>query len=301
MATKVLITGGSGLVGTQLSELLVAEGFEVSHMSRSIRGTEKYSTFQWDVVSGDLDEAAFEGIDHIIHLAGAGVADKAWTEKRKQIIYDSRIKSTALLGRELKKHDVKLKSFVSASAIGLYGDDTQDLLVDEESQAADGFLAKVVEDWEAEAVRIEPLGFPVVRIRIGVVLAKEGGALPKMAQPVRWGVGAPLGTGRQYVSWIHIQDLCRIFRWAMDLSESDVYNAVAPVAITNAELNRMIAKVLKRPVFLPPVPAFALKLMLGEMASIVLGGNNVSAKKLVDAGFKFEFSDSEEAIADLLA
>ncbi|MEM9326648.1 MAG: TIGR01777 family oxidoreductase [Bacteroidota bacterium] len=300
MAAKVLITGGSGLVGSYLSEMLTTEGFEVSHLSRSIRGTRKYTTFQWDVRAGELDEAALQ-VDHIIHLAGAGVADERWTDRRKKEIYDSRIQSTALLYSELAKHQVKLKSFVAASAIGLYGTDTGDELLHEASASADDFLAEVVKDWEKEALKIEALDIPVARIRIGVVLAREGGALAKIAQPVRWGVGAPLGNGKQYISWIHIKDLCRIFHWALTEPSSDVFNATAPTPVTNAELTRKIANVLKRPLFLPPVPAFAMKLMLGEMASIVLGGNNVSSQRLVDAGFKFEFTQAEEAIADLLA
>ncbi len=300
MATKVLITGGSGLVGTYLSDMLTSEGFEVWHLSRSIRGKRKYPTFQWDVKGGDLDEAAL-AVDHVIHLAGAGVADKRWSEKRKKLIHDSRIQSTALLKRAIEENNIKLKSFISASAIGLYGLDTQDLIVDEESKVGDDFLADVVRDWEAEAVKVESLGIPVVRLRIGVVLAREGGALPKMSLPVKFGLGAPLGSGEQYVSWIHIRDLCRIFRWSLEQSTSDVYNAVGPKPVTNTELNQQIAKTLKRPIFLPKVPEFALRKLFGEMASVVLGGNNVSSRKLEDAGFKFEFARVENALSDLFA
>ncbi len=299
MPTKVLITGGSGLVGTYLTDLLLANDFEVCHLSRKPTGAEKVPTFQWNIDTGALDVKALQ-VDHIIHLAGAGVADSKWTEKRKQAIYNSRIDSTRLLAQALTKHGLKLESFVCASAVGYYGSDTGAVLVDEDAPPANDFLAKVVVDWEAAAEELRAVSKEVTKIRIGVVLAKEGGALAKMKQPIQFGVGAPLGSGKQYVSWIHVRDLCAICLWALQNGKGGVYNAVAPNPVTNKELTRHIARTLKRPLLLPPVPGMVLKGLLGEMAGIVLGGNNVSSRKLVDSGFKFEFDTVEHALRDLL-
>lgn len=300
MSSKILITGGTGLVGTRLSEKLTQLGHSVSHLSRRANPDAKYPALKWDIQKEEIDPKALE-VDHIIHLAGAGVGDEKWTKKRKEIIYNSRIDSTKLLYQKTKESGTKLKSFISASAIGYYGMDTGDQLLTESSPAANDFLAQVTADWEAAAIGFESLNIPLTYLRVGVVLSSKGGALVKMAQPIKYGVGAALGSGKQYISWIHIDDICDMLVWLLENKKAGVYNGVAPNPITNAEVTKAIAKTLKKPLLLPPVPAFVLKLILGEMSSIALGGNKVSAQKLKDEGFKFQFNDIRSALSDIYA
>ncbi len=300
MASKVLITGGNGLVAAALSHRLIQDGFQVSHLSRAVTGKEDFPTYKWNIGAGQVDPDALN-VDHIIHLAGAGVADQRWTTRRKEIIRASRVDSAALLLRVLQKEGIMLQSFVSASGIGYYGVDTGDKLCTEASESSDeSFLSGLVSDWENSADQFEPVARCVTKLRIGLVLDGIGGALQKMAAPVRMGVGAALGSGKQWVSWIHIEDLCNLFHWILTTSTPGVYNAVAPNPISNQHLTQAIGKTLKRPIWLPNVPGLFLRLAFGEMAGIILGGNNVSSKKLVDSGFKFRFQEIESALKDLL-
>jgi uncharacterized protein (TIGR01777 family) len=296
---KILITGGSGLVGTQLSEQLTKDGHEVSHLSRTIGGS-NYPTFKWDLKKGFIDEEAFVGLDHIIHLAGAGVADERWTEKRKKLILDSRVDGVRLLYDYVSKLDVKLKSFVSASAIGIYGGDTGDVLLKEDSPYGNDFLAEVVKSWEAETDKFSKIT-KVAKVRIGIVLSEKGGALPEILKPIKLYAGAPLGTGEQYLSWIHINDLCAIFAYIVSNNLEGVYNATAPNPVTNEAMTKAIAKTVVKPLFLPNVPAFVMNLMLGEMAQIVLGGNKVSGERIIQTGFRFEYDLLQDALRDLLS
>lgn len=298
MSSKILITGGTGLVGTRLSPLLVQRGYEVIHLSRKANPKAQFPTYAWDYEKGEIDPQALE-VDHIIHLAGAGVAEQKWTPERKKIIYDSRVKSTAFLLEKVRSGDGVLKSFISASAVGYYGMDTGNEVLTESSSGSDDFLAQVTADWEKASDGFQGLEVPVALVRIGVVLEPSGGALEKMSKPVRFGLGAPLGTGNQFVSWIHIDDLCNIFIWLLKHGKSGIYNGVAPDPKTNRELTRAIARALRKPLILPPVPGFVLKMMLGEMSSIVLGGNRVSPQKLLEEGFKFQFTDISTALSDL--
>ncbi|QOI96924.1 MAG: TIGR01777 family protein [Flammeovirgaceae bacterium] len=298
---KVLITGASGLVGSRLTELLLKQGYEVAHLSRQAKAG-RVPAFAWDVSAGTIDEKAFEGVDSVIHLAGAGVADKRWTVKRKKEILDSRVQSTRLLYQFLGRGNHQVSSFLSASAIGIYGFGLRDEVLTESSNPGNDFLAEVVKAWENEVNAVQSLGIRTAILRIGIVLSKKGGALKEMARPVQWGVGAPLGTGNQYLSWIHIDDLCRMFLFAKENnSVAGVYNAAGVQPVTNKEFTRAIAVVLKKPMWLPPVPAFALKLVLGEMAGMVLNGSRVSSEKIQRAGFTFRFTDLHSALLDLLA
>ncbi len=303
MSNHVLITGGSGLVGSRLTELLLAQNYSVSHLSRSpAPPSSSIPTYQWDIKQQSIDPQALADADYVIHLAGAGVADQRWTDKRKQVILNSRTESTKLLRDAIAQAGpATIKTFVSASAIGIYGADTGDTLLTEESPAADDFLADVVVQWEAAVDAIEDLGVRTMKCRIGIVLSTEGGALPPIARTVRWGVGAPLGSGEQYLSWIHIDDLCRMFIHALENEEmAGSYNAVGPQPVTNEALTRAVARVMHRPLWMPNVPGFALKLALGELASAVLGGNRVSSQKIEDAGFRHKFDQLDLALADLL-
>lgn len=300
MSAKILITGGTGLVGTRLTEHFLNQGNEVFHLSRSAGNNEGVRTYQWDIKKGHIDEEALD-VDYIIHLAGAGVADSRWTEKRKKVIYNSRIDSTNLLFQKIKSTGKKLKGFISASAIGYYGLDTGDSICRETDNPGNDFLADVVVDWEKAADQFESeLNIPTAKIRIGVVLSDEGGALPKLVQPIKFGVGAPIGSGRQYMSWIHLDDLVGIFAFAIEKNLQGTYNAVAPNPETNKSLSQQAANALNKPFFFPSVPGFVLKLIFGEMAGILLGGNRVSSKKIEDEGYSFLFPTSGKALNNLL-
>ncbi|MEQ9299275.1 MAG: TIGR01777 family oxidoreductase [Cyclobacteriaceae bacterium] len=300
MANKILITGGTGLVGARLKELWLAQNKDVALLSRSQTDLSK-GRYNWDIKAQTIDQRALEELQGVVHLAGAGVADGRWTDARKKAILDSRIQSTNLLYDQLKGLKQRPKVFVSASAIGIYGYDTGDTLMTEESPAGDDFLADVVKQWEAAVDRIKELGIRVVKLRIGIVLAEDGGALPKMVQPIRLWAGAPLGSGQQYMSWIHIDDLCQMMLWSLAQDKVEgTYNAVGPNPATNAELTKSAAQVLSKPLFLPNVPGFVIKLMFGEMGNIVLGGNNVSNQKMATSGFKYQFEELESALKDLL-
>jgi len=300
MVKKILITGASGLVGKRLTELLLQKGYQVSHLGRSKKGG-SVPSFLWDVEKEFIDSAALVDVDTVIHLAGAGVADQRWTQNRKKEILESRTKSTALLFNALKRQKHKVTTFISASAVGYYGFGLSDEVFTEESKSGSDFLAQVTRQWEEQADKISLLGIRVVKLRIGIVLSERGGALAEMAKPIKLGVGAPLGSGKQYLTWIHLDDLCSMFSKAIDDQQMNgVYNAVGPESVTNAEMTKSIAKVLKRHLWLPPIPNFVMKIILGEMADLVLNGSKVSAKKIQRAGFEFRFTNLDEAVNDLL-
>jgi uncharacterized protein (TIGR01777 family) len=296
---RILITGASGLIGTNLTTLLQSRGHEVLHLSRG-KG-HKVKTFQWDVEKQTIEKGALEGVDAIVHLAGASVGDKRWTEKRKKEIIDSRVNSTRLLLNQLRAGEHNVQSFISASGVGYYGIKNPNTTFSETGQPGNDFLAMVTRLWENEAHKIDTLGIRVVMMRIGVVLAKEGGALNPISDTVKYYVGAPLGSGDQYISWIHIDDLCEMFIQAIEDEEmSGPVNAVAPHPVTNRELTKSIARILKKPLLLPAVPAFVLRIMLGEMADIALEGIRVSSKKIQDTGFQYKFEKLDDALRDVL-
>lgn len=301
MHYTILISGGTGLIGSYLSENLKRQGYTISHLSRNKTGKEKYKTYKWNIKKGYIEEGAIEQADAIIHLAGTSVAGKRWTKKRKEEILKSRTESTHLLFKKVSEINNKIKVFISASGISIYGVDTGDKLITEESEEANDFLAKVTKEWEASVDQLKTLGIRVVKLRIGIVLALEGGALPKLALPVKFGLGAALGTGKQYYSWIHIEDLIGIFIDALKKdSYNEVYNAVAPNPVTNKDFTKSIATILKRPLILPNVPSVLLKVALGELAGIVLGGNKISSKKVQNEGFKFKYEHLDSALKALL-
>lgn len=299
----VLITGGTGTIGQRLTQLLQQQGYAVTYLSRTAKPTANgVAVYQWNVEAAQLDPRAIETADHIIHLAGAGVADERWTNARKRVILDSRTQSTALLAEALRTTNHHVKSFIASSAIGYYGSDTGDRPLRENSPAGTDFLAQVSRAWERSVEPVAALGIRTVRIRTGVVLTMNGGALPKLAQPIRLGAGAPVGSGDQYISWIHIDDICRLFIEAMRNEHwTGVYNGVAPGPVSNADLTRLMAKVLGKPQILPNIPAFVIKLMFGELAITVLGGNYVLNKRVADeTTFQYQFPDLRKALENLL-
>lgn len=294
----ILITGASGLIGTRLTKMLEQNGHHVRHLSRTKKDN-SVSSFTWDIEKKHIDKGVFDSVDAVIHLTGAGIADKPWTAKRKQQILESRTNSTALLFDTLKATQHTVHTFISASAIGYYG--FGDGIFSEDSEPGNDFLADVVRRWEAQADKIQSLSIRTVKIRTGIVLSKDGGALKEITKPVRFGVGAVLGTGKQHMSWIHIDDLSQMFMYAlMNDKINGAYNAVSPTWTTNEELTKGIARVLKKPLWLPPVPGFVLKILLGEMADLVLKGSKISSDKIQQAGFKFKFPLLEGALENLL-
>ena len=302
MPQTVLLTGGTGTIGRRLTQLLKQQGYTVSLLSRSNKPIDGVTVYTWDIHKGELDHRAIETADYIIHLAGAGIADERWTDARKREIIESRTLSTQLLADALANYPHHVKAFVSSSAIGYYGADTGDRPMVESSPAGSDFMAQVVRAWEQSADAVAALGIRTVKIRTGVVLTMEGGALPKLVQPIRLGAGAALGSGQQYMSWIHIDDICQMFIQALeDETWRRAYNAVAPEPVTNEELTRAIAEVLHKPLILPRVPAFALKLVFGEMAIAVLGSSLVLSKRIQhETDFSFHFPKLKDALVDLL-
>jgi uncharacterized protein (TIGR01777 family) len=299
---KVLITGGTGLIGSRLAEMLIDGGYEVALLSREPARSSHFRSFRWDPRAGTIDEAAVPYADYIVSLAGASVADGKWTDERKRDIMTSRLGGLALLSRELAKPGHHVQAVISASAVGIYGD-AGDQLVDEDTPPAlptNDFLADVSNQWELAAAPIAALGIRTVIPRIGVVLSTAGGALPQIAKPVKLGAGAALGSGRQYMSWIHLDDLCRLFMAMLeDPAWRGTYNAVAPYPVTNQAFTEILAEVLHRPLLLPKVPAFGLKLAMGEMSEIVLASQNVSARKVLAQGFTFEYPQLRGALQAL--
>lgn len=299
MSKKILIAGASGLIGSRLTELLLQKGYQVSQLSRS-KKSGPIPSFIWDVDRGVMDLEALEGVDTIIHLAGAGVADKRWTESRKKEILESRTRSSALLYKTLASANHPVKSVISASAIGYYGFGFGEKIFTEDSQPGNDYLAQVTKQWEESVDKISLLNLRVVKLRIGIVLSNKGGALVEMAKPIRWGIGAALGNGKQYLSWIHLDDLCAMFIKAVeDETMQGAYNAVCGDWVTNKALTQLIAKILKRPLLLPNVPAFVMKILIGEMAVIVVNGSKISADKIKKTGFVFRYSNLEDALESL--
>ncbi|UZR92352.1 TIGR01777 family oxidoreductase [Chondrinema litorale] len=300
MAEKVLISGGTGLLGKKITSILQAKGYEVSYLSRSKGNKNGIKCYQWDINKQEIEEEAITEADYIIHLAGASVYDKRWTDEYKKIIIESRTKSAALLYNTIKNTENHVKAFISASGISIYGDRGNEL-VDEDSEAADDFLAQVCVAWEDAAFKMQELDIRTVAIRVGIVLSEEGGAFPKLLMPIKLFVGAPLASGKQYMPWIHIDDLCNIFVKALeDEKMSGVYNGVSPHPLTNEALTKAIADKISRPVFPINVPGFALNIVLGEFAEVLTGGIRASSRKIENTGFKFTYPKINTALNNLL-
>lgn len=299
---NILISGGSGLVGMALAYRLKNQGHTLTLLSRSGQKIDPYDkAFAWDPQKGHLDEHALDGVDAIVNLAGAGIADKAWTNSRKQEILDTRVKSTELLLETCRKKQRSLDVFVSASAVGWYGAMSDTLLHTENEPAANDFMGETCRKWEAAADGFNGIAGRVVKIRTGVVLDAHQGALPKLMKPFSFGLGAVLGSGKQQIPWIHITDIARVFEEALfNPSFTGVYNASATENCSNREFTQMLGRVLKKPVFPIGVPSFALRLVLGEMSTVVLEGSRVSNELLRNTGFRFDYPDLNSALKHLL-
>lgn len=290
---NILITGGSGLVGTRLTEILLEKGYNVSHLSRKQDLTPKVKKYRWDPTNSFIDINSLQNVDYIIHLAGAGVADKRWTDERKAEILSSRINSTKLLFKALSNGKHKIKSVISASAIGYYGFSSSKKIFEEKDKPSNDFLANVTKLWEDEVDKINQLNIRTVKLRIGVVLTNKGGALPKIVMPIKLFAGSSLGSGEQIVSWIDLDDLCNMFVYAIENSNMNgAYNAVAPNPISYSELTEIIGKVLNRPIWPISVPRFLLKIAVGEMEVVVSESCNVRNKRIAEeTDFKYRFTN----------
>lgn len=296
---SILVTGATGLVGKQLCRDLLDRGFSVHILSRSTRKIEGCQCFVWNIEKQEIDHSAFEGVTAIIHLAGAGVGDRRWTKGYKRQIYDSRIQSTKLLIDTLEVINHKVESFVSASAVGFY-DDCGSEWITEESPMAEEFIARLCRDWEAEGQRAESLGIRYVALRIGLVLSREAGFLPKTTMTLPLRMLNYFGNGQHYYAWIHEKDVVAMFCHAlMTPSVRGVYNAVAPNPVPQKKMLMELKRVLSKALLMLPVPTFALRIVLGEMARVVVFSQRVSAQKILDTGFTFSFDKVDKAFLDL--
>ncbi len=301
MAT-ILITGGTGLVGRFLCKKLKDKGYSVAILGRASQKGSEITTYTWDISQNEIEKEAIEKAGYIIHLAGANISESKWTAERKKIIIDSRIKSAQLIFEKLKENTNQVKAFISASAIGYYGTISTDKIFSETDAPANDFLGETCQQWEQSADRFEELGIRVVKIRTGVVLAKHGGALAKMITPINLGIGSAIGNGRQYLPWIHIEDLCDIYIKAIeDTQMKGAYNAVAPDHKTNRDFTETLAHVLRKPFWFPNIPTIIMKIIFGKMSVLLLKGSRVSSEKITTAGYKFKFPNFKEALVNLLA
>ncbi|WP_347372917.1 TIGR01777 family oxidoreductase [Aequorivita sp. Q41] len=302
MIKKVLITGATGLVGKELVKQCHEDNIAVNYFTtrkEKIENSKNYNGFYWNPQKGELDEKAFEGVTAIINLAGATVS-KRWTKKYKKIILDSRLDGLHLLYETLNQIEHNIVHFITASGVSIYPNSKTKLYTEENKEVDDTFLAKVVVAWEAAAVKFKSLGMEVSKVRTGVVLAKNDGALPQMVKPIKMGVGAPLGSGEQWQSWIHVKDMAGIYLFLLKNQLEGIYNAVAPNPVQNKKMIKMIALKLDNPLWLPNIPAVVIKLALGEMAILALEGQLVSSHKIEELGYHFKFYNLENALQDLL-
>jgi hypothetical protein len=292
----ILITGGTGFIGKLITDALLNRGYEVSHLSRKTGNDPRVKTYLWDVAKGEIDEHCLDGVDTVLHLAGTGIADKRWRDKRKKELIESRVKSIDLIYRLIKSKPNKVNTIISASATGYYGNRSNELLTEESLPNSD-FLALCCIAWEKAVDEGRSLGLRVLKFRTGVVLHKSSGALPQMAQPVRIGVGAAFGNGKQWIPWIHWQDVVEMYLYGIEnIHLTGIYNMAAPQPVTNKQLMKALAKQLHRPLWPLKVPSLIFKILLGEMSLIILGSTKVSAQKIENDGFTFKYPFLAEAL-----
>ena len=298
---KVLVTGASGLIGRRLVPKLLGAGFEVNVIGRSISKYRGSRAFVWNPVLGTMDVDALKGVGQIVHLAGANVGEGRWTEARKAEMVHSRVSPIQMMLNAVSCSGTNIRSFIGASGINYYGTETSHRIFTEADPAGSGFLSELCVQWEAASDQFAATGARVVKFRTGVVLDSRNGALPKMASTVRLGMGAALGSGQQWMPWIHIDDVCDAYLHALQNTDLyGAYNLCAPQHITNAQFTKALAHQLKRPLILPNVPKPALRLALGEMAEIILEGSRVDVSKLTSTGFQFNHADLTDTLHHLL-
>lgn len=299
---RILITGATGLIGQEIVALCHEKNFKVNYLTTrkdKIASKDNYKGFYWNPDTFEIDSECFSGVSAIINLAGASIS-KRWTESYKKEILSSRINSLRTLHKALQKEGAKnITSFVSASAIGIYPHSLSSYYTEDEKWVDDSFLGEVVDAWEKEVDSFKTFDLNLSRIRIGLVMSSNGGALPEMAKPIKNYVGAAFGNGQQWQSWIHIGDLARIFLFTVEHELQGVYNGVAPNPVTNNKLVKEIAKVLKKPLILPNIPKFVMKAILGEMSYILFASQRASSKKIEDEGFIFDFPNISTTLQNI--
>ncbi len=299
---RILITGATGLVGKKIVTLLLQKGIAVNYLTTSkskIQNQDNYHGFYWNPQQGIIDENCFLNVDVIVHLAGANIS-KRWTNAYKQELVESRVLSSNLIFKTLKDNPNQVKQIISASGIAIYPNSDTTIYTEESLEKEDSFLGNLVVKWEQSVDKFNMLNIKVCKIRTGIVLSKKGGALTEMLKPVKLGMGSAYGNGKQIMSWIHIDDLVGIYFIAIQNSLEGVYNAVATNPISNKELIHTIAKILHKPLFLPAIPKFVFKLLLGEMHQLLFTNQKISNQKIVNAGYIFKYNFVDKALINLL-
>ncbi len=298
----ILITGATGLIGSEIVKQCHNNNYIVHYLTTSedkIESEPNYKGFLWDTKDQTIDLKCLQGVEVIINLAGATISQR-WTEAHKKAILESRLQSLQLLKDTLSKTQHQVKHLISASAIGVYPDSLTNYYEEDHMVTSNSFLGKVVEQWEAKVDEFNTMDLLISKVRIGLVMSDKGGALMEMVKPINLGAGAPFGEGTQWQSWIHIEDLAKIFVYVMEQKLEGIYNGVAPNPITNEELTKAVAKTLNKPLLLPNIPKFLMKLVLGDMHILLFESQRVSSKKIEEHGYKFNFSNVQPALEDLL-
>ncbi len=299
---KILIAGATGLIGKSLVERCMEEGILVNYLTtrkEKIKTEPNIQGYYWNPSKGIIDVKALDGVISVVNLAGASIS-KRWTPSYKRTILKSRTEPAQLLLKVLKESTNTVTQYISASGISIYPSSLDELYTEKNTKIASSFLGKIVQVWEASADTFSTIGIKVSKVRTGIVLSTEGGALPQMVKPIKMGVGAPLGNGEQWQSWIHINDIVGIYMHLLKNDLSGVFNAVSPNPVTNKRLTHMIADILDKNLWMPNVPAFLLRLVLGKRASLALESQLVSAEKIQESGYNFEYVNPENALSDLL-
>jgi len=296
----VLITG-VGLISTSLGKKLEERGYRVRYLSRNKKNDPKKQYFQWNYHEAYIEKGALDDIDHVIHLAGANIGAMRWTTKRKIEIIESRTNTAALLHDKIKSAKISLQSYISASAVGYYGAISGPKILNETAPPAKDFLGKTCRLWEGSTKIFRDLGIRTVILRTGVVLTSSGGALEKIVNPIKNSMGATLGSGNQYIPWIHIDDLCKMYISAIENDQMNgAYNAVSVDFVTNKELTNKIGRIVKKKIWMPNIPSSILRITLGQMSDLLLYGSKISNKKIISTGFKFDYPNIEEALVSLI-
>lgn len=299
---RVLITGATGLIGTQLVKLLIKNNIEVNYLTTNKENLQENTGakgFYWNPEQGKIDENCIQNVDVIVHLAGASIS-KRWTKAYKQEILESRVLSTNLLFGLVKKSTNSIKQIISASAIAIYPDSPTAVYTEYSTEVEDSFLSNVVVRWEESVDQFKLLNIKVAKVRTSMVFSEKGGALPEMLKPIKMGFGSGFGSGKQQQAWIHLDDIVNLYYFGIENTSEGILNAVAPEIISNQDLTKKLASKLHKPLFLPNIPQFVMKLILGEMHILLFNDKNIVPKRVLELGFEFKFPTVNKALEDLL-